>query len=117
VKPQLRAVLSYNQLLPILSDYELKMVIARLNTDYFAEAYHRRVYLGILAQNGWTDEGFDQETLRRIDAGWDIKTPPPRGDHPMAKPETRKSSGLLPVLFFGGTSLAYSTLRAQQVRS
>jgi hypothetical protein len=76
----------YSQLLPILGYHELKMVIARLNDDYFAEAYHRRVYLGILTLNGWTEERFEKEMLRRIDAGWDIKTPPPRGDHPMVKP-------------------------------
>jgi len=98
----LRGIKSYRQLVPILDYHELKMVYANEMKDYFAEAYHRRVYLGILAQNGWTDAGWD-----------DIKTPPPRGDHPMAKPETRKSSRLLPVLFFGGMTFAYSTLRAE----
>ena len=86
----LRPILSYNRLVPILEDHEVKMVEARVRDDVLAMDYHRRVYLGILAQNGWTEGAFDRETLRRIDAGWDIKTPPPRGGQPMGKPATRK---------------------------
>lgn len=95
----LRSLKGYTALLPILAYHEVKMVIARLNDDYLAEEYHRRASLGILTLNGWTEESYEKEMLRRIDAGWDIKTPPPRGDHPMAKPATREGSGLLPVPF------------------
>lgn len=103
----LRGIKSYNQLLPILGYHEVKMVIARLKDDSLDETYHRRAYLGILTLNGWTEERFEKEMLRRIDAGWDIKTPPPRGDHPIAKPAVPVGiGGLAPLNGFHSTSLA-----------
>lgn len=97
----LRAVLNYSQLVPILGYHEVKMVIARLKDDYLAETYHRQACLGVLTLNGWTEESFEKEMLRRIDAGWDIKTPPPRGDHPMASlPSPVGIGGLAPLNSF-----------------
>jgi len=33
--------------------------------------YYWELYLGYIAACGWTDQEFDQETLRRVDVAWD----------------------------------------------
>lgn len=93
MKPSwIRPVLSFTKMLPILEYHERMMVVGYERGDIDFTDAHRRAYLDVLDANGWGEAAFDKELLRRIDAGWDIKTPPPRGDQPMAIPASREAS-------------------------
>jgi len=74
---------SYTVLTEVLEPHETKMVEAYLRGDYIKVDAEQKRYRDLIAAAGWTEEEFDDEVLRRIDQGWDIVTPPPRGIHPM----------------------------------
>ncbi len=97
----LRPVLSFNRMLPILAHHETWMCIARLRCDADFERAHRQAYVNILAQNGWSEEGFEWEMLRRIDEGWETKTPAPRGNRPMREPATLRGGAHGALSVFG----------------
>jgi len=75
--------ISYESTAAAIFLLEVKMVVAHLASDYISELENRCSYLSILEGCGWTEQQFDQETLRRVDAGWKFLRPSPRGNHPM----------------------------------
>ena len=74
---------SYTILAEVLESHEIEMVEAYLRGDYIKMDAEQQRYRDLIAAAGWTEKEFDEEMLRRIDEGWDIVTPPPRGNHPM----------------------------------
>lgn len=82
----------YYVVAPLLQEIEVRMVESHLALDSIGEMDARAEYLDLLKCTGWSEKDFDNETLKRIDRGWDIVTPSPRGTHPMVL--AAPSSGL-----------------------
>jgi len=74
---------SYTVLAEVLEPHEIEMVEAYLRGDYIKMDAEQQRYRDLIAAAGWTEKEFDDEMMRRIDQGWDIVTPPPRGNRPM----------------------------------
>lgn len=86
----------YEVIEPILACYTKIMVATHLNGELHASWQAREKYLEVLRLAGWTEEQFDREMLRRIDAGWNITIPSPRGTHPMLARIFEMRAGLPP---------------------
>ena len=62
----------YDYLAPEANKLIQKMVLAQ---DLKSIAYWWDVYVSLLESAGWDPESFDNETIRRIDEGWDETKP------------------------------------------
>jgi hypothetical protein len=75
--------ISYTVLVKVLEPHEAAMVEAYLAGDYIKSFDEQKRCHDLMSASGWTEKEFNDEMLRRIDLGWDIITPPPRGNHPV----------------------------------
>lgn len=73
---------SYEEVEFVAEWLEQQMVESHLSHDHVGVHEARLAYLNLLESSGWTEEQFNAETLRRVDAGW-AWNPSPRGTHPM----------------------------------
>lgn len=51
---------------------EANKLIIRMALSKYNDFYYYQLYLTFIQACGWTDQEFDEETLKRIDKAWDV---------------------------------------------